>query len=45
MSTTSSTPNTKQQPSTDQENLPIEPGHVMPREQYEELVRKAAGQK
>jgi len=24
---------------------PIEPGHVMPLAQYEELVRKAAGQK
>lgn len=24
---------------------PIEPGHVMPRAQYEELVRKTAGQK
>lgn len=32
-------------PQSAQEEAPIEPGHVMPRKQYEELVRKAAGQK
>lgn len=32
-------------PRSAQDDAPIEPGHVMPRAQYEELVRKAAGQK
>ena len=34
-----------QAPQSAQDETPIEPGHVMPRKQYEELVRKAAGQK
>lgn len=34
-----------QEPQSAQDETPIEPGHVMPRKQYEDLVRKAAGQK
>lgn len=41
----STTDHQQQAPQPDHTDMPIDPGHVMPREKYEDLVRKAAGQK